>query len=503
MRRSFLAVVIALGACAPRTPAEVRGASARPVPPLTAPSAAPAPAPALPSGCAPPSGSEPPVLLAGTPLVVLCHGLYADPATTTEERAALQRWYGESLRGLATVFGPAKADPPVALSCKTDACALHFSGPSRRSRARMEPHPMVVINGLGTLTKGTMLHEMVHVEIARRMGKTPRRALPTWFDEGVATFVGDNAPCAAGAKRVAIDDLRRLDQAYAWEGFTEMTGKMAPAYCQARDEIAAWAERRGRPALVEVVDAVAAGRKFDDVYGSLVTALPPESFDRSLDGRFALDENIGTNAVDQSGRSHIATLMGGAIWTTGHAGAAVKVIGGSHVRADGFADFGVPDAPFSIALWAKPLANAKVLVHASMNASGGGGWCVPVLGHDAAGHLVAEVNFDDDPKAFLTATGPILALHTWSHVVATWSAGDGVRLYVNGALAASAPPRTAAERHRTAPASPAYLFFGSSNAARCWSHGIELGDWNGALDELRVYDYALGQAEVASEMVKR
>jgi hypothetical protein len=344
-----------------------------------------------------------------------------------------------------------------------------------------------------------MLHEMVHVEIARRMGRTSRRALPTWFDEGVATFVGDNAPCAPGTKR-AIDDLRRLDQSYAWEGFTDMTGKMAPAYCQARDEIAAWAARRGRPALVEVVDAVAAGRSFDDVYGPLVTAILPDAWDRSLEGRFALDENIGTNAVDASGRSHIATLMDGAIWTTGHGGAAVKVLGGSHVRADGFADFGVPDAPFSISLWAKPLANAKVLVHASMNASGGDGWCVPVLGHDAAGHLVAEVNFDDDAKAFLTATGPVLPLGTWSHVVVSWSAADGVRLYVGGALAASAPPRSAAERHRTAPASPAYLFFGSSHAARCWSRGIELGDWNGALDELRVYNSALTAEQVASDM---
>jgi hypothetical protein len=175
----------------------------------------------------------------------------------------------------------------------------------------MEPRPTVIINGIGSLTKGTMLHEMIHVAIVRRMGAR-RTALPTWFDEGVATFVGDNAPCPPGMKR-AIDDLRRLDAPYAWEGFTNMPGKIDGAYCQARAEVAAWTARRSRQALVEVIDAVTAGRAFDDVYGPLVTAIPPDTFARSLVGRFSLDENAGSDAVDTSGGSHIGSLMEGAV----------------------------------------------------------------------------------------------------------------------------------------------------------------------------------------------
>jgi hypothetical protein len=127
------------------------------------------------------------------------------------------------------------------------------------------------------------------------------------------------------------------------------------------------------------------------------------------------------------------------------------------VRADGFVELGVPDAPFSISLWVKPQANAKILVHTSRNASGGDGWCVPLLGHDAGGHLVAQINFEPDEKAFLVATGPVLKLNAWSHVVTTWSAADGIRLYVDGALAASAAPRSPAQRHRFTPASAVYL----------------------------------------------
>ena len=487
--RSVALFLIALVGCSARAPAS----GVAPGPP------APARAAAATSSCAPPDGREPPIAFNGAPLVVLCHGLYADPATTAEEREALTGWYGESSRALTTVFGAAKREPLTAITCNTDACALHFSGPTRRSRALMKPRPTVVINGVGELTKGTMIHEMIHVEIARRMGRTEPGGIPTWFDEGMATFVGDNISCPAGTAR-AVDDLRRLDAPYAWDHFTNITGKIRPAYCQARGEIAAWTKRRGVPALVDVIDAVAAGRPFDEVYGPLLTIIPPEAFGRSLDGRFPLDENHGTDAVDTTGRSHIASLMGGAIWTTGHSGAGVKVMGGSYVRADGFVDFALPDAPFSISLWAKPLANAKVLVHASMNASGGDGWCGPIVGHDAGGHLVAQVNFTNDAHAFLTAKGPVLPLSTWSHVVTTWSPTDGLRLYVNGKLAAAAQPRSAAEHHRLAPAAPAYLFFGSDNEANCWTDTIEPGSWNGALDELRVYDHALTAEQVASDM---
>ncbi len=485
-----LALAVLLAACAqpPALPATRQAAA-----PASAPSRVAAGARDA-TTCPPPSGAEPPVLLDGAPLLVLCHGVYAEAATTASEREALQRWYGESLRALAAFFGTPPSEPAIVVSCKTDACMLHFSGPTRRSRVLRGLPPRVVVNGLGSLTKGTIVHEMVHVEIARRRGQ---RGLPTWFDEGIATFVGDNVRCAADEPRV-IDDLRRLDTPHAWEGFADFPGHHDP-YCQARLEIATWVEKHSRDALVKVIDTVAAGGSFDERYGPLATAIPSTSFRRSLDGAFLLDENTGTNAVDSSGHSHIATLMSGAIWTTGHRGAGVKVIGGAHVRVDGLLDLAVPDSPFSITLWAKPLANAKVLVHGAAQPSGSNGWCTPMLGHDAAGHLVAQVPFGATPQAFLAATGPVLPLDTWSHVAMTWSAADGVRLFVNGALAASAPPKSAEERHRDAPASPMYLFLGSNQQSRCWTHSIDGGDWNGAIDELRVYDHALAPDDVRRE----
>jgi hypothetical protein len=151
----------------------------------------------------------------------------------------------------------------------------------------------------------------------------------------------------------------------------------------------------------------------------------------------------------------------------------------------------------------KPLGDARVLVHTAAQASGGDGFCVPLLGHDTGGHLVAQVNVAPDPKAFLTATGPTLPRRAWSHVAVTWSAADGVRLYVDGAPAAAAKPASEAERHRFAPGSPMYLFFGSDVGGHCWTSTLEHGDTSGVLDEIHVFDYALTPAEVAADMGKR
>lgn len=358
------------------------------------------------------------------------------------------------------------------------------------------PRPGVLINGIGPLTRGTILHELVHVEIIRRMGAR-RRDLPTWFDEGVASFVGDNAPCAPGYVH-PIDDLRRLREGYAWENFTNLPGKMEGTYCQAREEIAAWVQRRERTKLLEVIDGVTAGRPFDELYGPLVTAGDHVDEERKLVADLAFDENADTNAIDKTGR-HLATLLHGAQWAPGRRRSGVKLTGGAHVRIDGLLEYGLPDKPFSITLWARPLTNTRVLLHTASTETGGQGWCMPLLGHDSTGHLTAQVPFGGDAKSILSATGPVLALGTWTHLAITWSGSDGLRLYVAGALVASGAPASPSERRRDAPAAPVRLFVGGDNDAACWTKSIEPGSWNGVVDDLRVFDYALAPDRVSAD----
>lgn len=448
--------------------------------------------PTIVAACLPAKADDPHPDFDGNVLTEVCHGLYVEPSVPWAQRELAKRWYGEASTEVERLFR-SDAEAPMAIVCVTESCMRSFAGPTLRSRAMMQPWPTVVIHGLDRSTKGTLVHEMVHIAIARK-SEANHRGLPAWFDEGVATYVGDNVACNA-EMRPAIDDVRRLRAGHAWEAFTDRPNKLEATYCQARAEVVAWLGGRKRSAIVDAIDAVLLqGRPFDEVYGrSLDTPNPQPG---RLDASFTFDEG---DVVDASGRGHVATLRG-AERTTGRHGSGVSVDGAGSVRVDGLEAFGLPDQPFSIALWVKPRANAHVLVHSSVNESGGNGFCLPILGHDSRGRLVAQVSFATDPKALLVATGRELALGQWNHVAMTWRAVEGVRLYIDGSLVASAAPKVADERHRDAPAVPMYLFFGGDNGGRCWTGALEAGTYRGTFDDVHVYDHVLTTDEIARDM---
>jgi hypothetical protein len=376
--------------------------------------------------------------------------------------------------------------------CTSDACQTTFTGPTKRSKTEMSPRPTVYVNGFGSLTRGTLIHEMTHVVVALKQRSMGGPVLPAWLNEGTATFVGNNAVCEPGMTP-AIDDLRRLQNETQWMRFTDLPGKIHLSYCQALREVSAWVATHSRTELVAAIDAFYSGTPIEQAYGQL--AVPPSSPEHVLDADLPLDEGENTVALDLTGRAHVATLSSNRLWVEGHTGFGVQVGGGAHVRLDGLYDLGLPDMPFSLSVWTKPVAGAQVLVHSALDESGGNGFCMPLLGQDNAGHLVAQVPFASRREAFLVATAPALPADEWSQVTMTWTPSGGVSLYVNGDLVATAPPASAEQQHRDAPAGPLRLFLGSDVGANCWRGGIPKGDWAGTIDDVRVYSFALSPAE--------
>jgi hypothetical protein len=450
--------------------------------------------------CPPPTGTESQELFGGAPMPLVCRDVYVESALTANERESVEHWYADGIAELQRLFGLHDDAMIPLIVCKTAACGEKFSGPTRRSRLVSEPRPAIIITGLGPLAKPTFVHEMIHAEIMRRTEGKPQ--VPAWFNEGVATFLSDNVICDDVAP--AIDDLRRLSSNGAWNGFTEQRSKIHGAYCQVRGELAAWAGVHGREAIVPLIDAVAARRgSFEDLYGPMLTkGAPAFVSEHDYVAGYGFDEKSGSDVLDRAPHPHHAVLSADATRAPGHKGQGLRAKAGAHLRADGFEEYGLPDTPFTLSLWVKPVADAKVLVHTSLPEEGGGGWCLSLLGFDAGGHLVAQTAFAPNPHAFLTATGPVLPLDRWSHVAVAWTEAEGLRLFVDGKLAAEAPPKSRAEQHRIAPASPLHLFFGSDRRSQCWTSSIEGGDFDGSLDEVHVYTRALTPAEIADDMKK-
>lgn len=150
-----------------------------------------------------------------------------------------------------------------------------------------------------------------------------------------------------------------------------------------------------------------------------------------------------------------------------------------------FLAFGIANQSFSISLWMKPLSLVGVLVHVS-NQSIGDGWCVPMLGFNSSGILVAQVPFS-------SVTESLVGVNVWTHVVQTFSATNGLRLYINGTLRSASSVASVSP-----PYQPMYVTVASqrSGGADCMSGSIALRSYAGAIDELRIHNREINVSEI-------
>jgi hypothetical protein len=120
----------------------------------------------------------------------------------------------------------------------------------------------------------------------------------------------------------------------------------------------------------------------------------------------------------------------------------------------------------------------------------GSPWCVPILGLSSTYKIIA---LSWSSSAVVQVIGPIIPLATWTHVVTSYSATNGVRLWINGTLIGSTGP------FQYSP-SGAYntITLGNSLAGRvsCASGSIVKGQFYGMMDELRVYARELNATDV-------
>ena len=202
-----------------------------------------------------------------------------------------------------------------------------------------------------------------------------------------------------------------------------------------------------------------------------------------LVGAYSLNEGAGTTAADSSGANNAGTLSG-ASWT-----AAGKYGGG--LSFDGVNDrINIADAAsldltngMTLEAWVKPTAITS-------------DWRTVVLKEQTTGlayALYATDGASRPPAAYINTGGADksavgtanLSLNTWTHLATTYD-GSSLRLYVNGNLA------------RTLTTSGNVVV--SSSPLRIGGNAV-WGEWfSGVIDEVRVYNRALTQTEIQTDM---
>jgi hypothetical protein len=208
-----------------------------------------------------------------------------------------------------------------------------------------------------------------------------------------------------------------------------------------------------------------------------------------LIGFWRFDEGSGTTAGDSSGHGNQGMLRGsGLVWAPGRAG-------GGSLEIPNQQNHGVLVAPsptidavrqFTIAVWlyrqGERTGLANVLSRRSFGSSE-----YYALAVSSEGYARVYLNSQSSPRGLPLSSPAAIPLDSWTHLAATYD-GSEVRLYVNGAMVESTEADSPIDGKATA------LCLG------CGQNGdnVVSEPATGRLDDLRFYNRALSDAEVAA-----
>jgi hypothetical protein len=218
--------------------------------------------------------SSPPVFN-GVQLVKICNGIYVDPVIDSSYYGLISQssTYGKDT--VKSFFGSSlMSRTPLAIICGTPTCDLYFMGanaggwnmpmgwhPFNSSFTALEDTFVIGSSNYRSDLLKTSAHETSHLEVYARTNGT----VPTWFNEGVATYISGNPYCPPFTPGVTPVVKVQADLKNVSQWLPNVAN-----YCQASNEVSSWIAKNGKPAFIQLLDKVKNGSDFNLVYGSLI-----------------------------------------------------------------------------------------------------------------------------------------------------------------------------------------------------------------------------------------
>ena len=204
-----------------------------------------------------------------------------------------------------------------------------------------------------------------------------------------------------------------------------------------------------------------------------------------LVGYWPLNEGTGTVTLDASGHGHTGTLVNGPQWTNGPA---LDFDGVNDYVDVGFLD--VPGSALTLAAWIYPedLANCvandcRIISKATGTAEADHTFMLSTIQSGADSRLRFRLKTDGVTATLIASSGN-LPEDTWVHVAALYD-GSAMLLYLDGIQVGSTGKTGSLS---TNPAVPVWI---GANPLTATDR-----PWDGAIDEVRIYDRALSPAEI-------
>jgi hypothetical protein len=238
-------------------------------------------------------------------------------------------------------------------------------------------------------------------------------------------------------------------------------------------------------------------RKLIYLVSSILLLSVPSSVCADLVGYWKLDEGSGTIAYDSSGNGNDGTLVDNPVWDitwiSGRSGGAVEFYGVGTTGGNGdYFDCGSDPSlnmtgPISIALWIRPDADdpeGNLTTTAPLAKTDGSDWSFQVRygWGQGAPEPYMSFTFNSSPRAW-AHVGKNLERYEWCHIACSHD-GETLKCYLNGEETDSVPMGQ---------------FAGVGTPVIIGTDGWGC-DWIGAIDDVRLYDHALSEAEILGTM---
>lgn len=200
----------------------------------------------------------------------ICYGfdrvkadVYVDSRATDEQHEQARAIAATATHRIASFYGEQRSAPRLFL-CTTQECYDGFGGGSR-GMAILDV--VLVLAPLG-FNGVIAAHELSHVELHYRLGRldTLRRAIPQWFDEGVAAIVSQDPRYPSdGTDQECAEAMQGVLPSQRGEWVHDASHDAL--YAKAARRVGCWMHTRGGAAAVTgLIDKVAAGMPFDEAY---------------------------------------------------------------------------------------------------------------------------------------------------------------------------------------------------------------------------------------------
>ncbi len=206
-----------------------------------------------------------------------------------------------------------------------------------------------------------------------------------------------------------------------------------------------------------------------------------------LVGYWSMEDGAGTEATDFSGNGHEGALTNGPVFASGKIGQALSFDGSDDYANVGDVLEGL--SAITVSAWVKATGYStyESIVDKFWDGTDRG----YKLEYSAdSGKFGFNVNTDthNDNSGNVASTFAPVA-NTWYHLVGTWdSSGSAVKLYVNGALDNSGSVSGSSTRVNASPLRIGNSYYNNTNQF----------NFPGLIDDVRIYNRALGATEVAA-----